>query len=269
MKSEKLSVIIPAYNEELIIHKNLQKIEKILKKALSNHNLSYELILVDDGSDDQTYEQGLKFKKNKSNVKIIRYTQNGGKGKALKYGFDHSTGKYIFFLDADLDISPKFIPQFINYMKETNADVVIGSKRHPDSNINYPLTRQLLSAAYQWINIGLFQLKVTDTQSGCKIFRSEVLKEIFPNVLCKKYAFDLELLVNANHRKWKIVEHPIEIDWKRAKNRLSLRDVWQMGLDTAAIFYRLKIVKHYDGPYKITTPKIHKVYDILYDVIIK
>ncbi len=78
------------------------------------------------------------------------------------------------------------------------------------------------------------------------MFKYKVLKEIFPRVLCKKYAFDLELLVNANHRGFKIVEAPVELNWQRIASRIKLKDIWEIALDTAAIFYRLKILKYYD-----------------------
>jgi len=269
LMGEKISVIIPAYNEEERIYSNIKKVETVLDDLSNKKRLDYEIIIVNDGSIDATYKEALKAREQNHRIIVIDYTDNGGKGNALRKGFDHTSGQYIFFLDADLDISPEHIPNFFNYLEETNADVVVGSKRHPDSNINYPFSRKILSELYQLINFGLFRLDLSDTQTGFKVFRYEVLQQVFPNVLCKKYAFDLELLVNANHGNWKIVEHPIEIDWKRNQNRVSLKDIWQITLDTAAIFYRLKILKHYSGPYRIISPKIHKVYDVLYDGISK
>ena len=264
---EKITVITPAYNEEAQIYENIKKIEHTLKTFSENKKIDYELIIVNDGSTDETYNEAIRAKKENNKIKVVNYTQNGGKGKALKHGFSHATGNYIFFLDADLDISPDHIAPFFEHIRQTGADVVVGSKRHPQSHLHYPLSRKILSEIYQLINFGLFRLDLTDTQSGFKVFKYEVLQQIFPNVLCKKYAFDLELLVNANHRKWIIEEHPIKIDWQRTQNRIQLKDIWQIMLDTTAIFYRLRILKHYSGPYRIISPKIHKVYDALYDGI--
>jgi hypothetical protein len=132
-------------------------------------------------------------------------------------------------------------------MKKYNADVITGSKRHPLSRVDYPLHRRILSQAYQLITKVLFNLNLKDTQAGLKLFKYKVLKEIFPRVLCKKYAFDLELLVNASHRGFKIVEAPVELNWQRIASRMGLKDIWSIFSDTIAIFYRLKILKYYDG----------------------
>lgn len=269
LMSEKISVILPAFNEEEKLFDNIKHVENILNKFIRNKNLDYEIIIVNDGSIDNTQKEALKLKKQNNNVHVIFYPNNGGKGKALKKGFSHCTGDYVIFLDADMDISPEHILLFYKYLKKTDADVIVGSKRHPESNIKYPISRKFLSKIYQLINFLLFRLDISDTQTGIKLFKYEVLYQIFPNILCKKYAFDLELIVNAYHQKCKIVEHPITLEWKRVNNRLTLKDIWQIALDTAAIFYRLRIIKHYTGKYTIIFPKIHKVYDVLYDGITK
>lgn len=240
-----LSIIIPAFNEEKIIYKNLEKTNEALKNILQKHGYTYEIIVVDDGSTDNTYKEALNASENIVNIKVVNYKKNGGKGKALKYGFKYCNARYVTFIDADLDLHPNQISHFIEYMEESNADVVIGSKRHPLSIINYPTSRKVLSGGYHLLTRLLFHLDLSDTQTGLKLFKYEVLKEILPRILCKKYAFDLELLVNVKTRGWKITEAPIELNWQRANNRLKLQDMWHLGLDTAAIFYRLKIKKHY------------------------
>ena len=136
MKSDTISVIIPAYNEEETILKNLKKLEDVLESFSKQHALNYEVIIVDDGSDDNTYAEVTKYKKLNRKIKLISYIKNGGKGNALKAGFAHVSGNYIAFLDADLDISPDHIPTFYRYMMEKDADVVIGSKHHPESNLS-------------------------------------------------------------------------------------------------------------------------------------
>jgi len=236
-----LSVIIPAYNEEKIIFKTIREVEKVLNKL----KLSYEIIVVDDGSTDNTYKEALRAARLNGRIKVVK-KENDGKGSALKYGFNFCSGKLVTFVDADLDLHPRQIPLLIEYMKRYNADIVVGSKRHPLSKINYPFHRKFLSLAYQLIVKILFNLNLRDTQAGLKLFKIEVLKKIFPRILCKKYAFDLELLVNAHHKGFKIVEAPVELNWQRIANRLRLRDIWKIALDTAAIFYRLKILKYYD-----------------------
>jgi hypothetical protein len=132
-------------------------------------------------------------------------------------------------------------------MKRYNADVVVGSKRHPLSKINYPFHRKLLSRAYQIITTILFNLNITDTQAGLKLFKREVLDYVLPRLLCKKYAFDLELLVVASHKGFKIVEAPVELNWQRIESRIVMKDILGIALDTAAIFYRIRILNYYKG----------------------
>jgi glycosyltransferase involved in cell wall biosynthesis len=243
--SRDLSIIVPAFNEGKLIFKTINEIEN----TMENLGLDYEVIVVDDGSKDNTYEEARKAAKSNPRVKVVR-KENGGKGSALKYGFNFCSGKLVTFIDADLDLHPRQIPLFIKYMKKYNADVVVGSKRHPLSKIKYPSHRKFLSRVYQIIVAFLFRLNVRDTQAGLKLFKYEVLKEVFPKVLCKKYAFDLELLVNANHRGFKIVEAPVELNWQRVASRIKFKDIFRIALDTAAIFYRLRILKWYDGEKK-------------------
>jgi len=242
-----LSIIIPAWNEGKIVYDNLQQAEDVFNQLFYNLGFNYEIILVDDGSIDNTYNQALMASKKNGQIKVIHKEKNGGKGSALKYGFKVCSGKFVAFIDADLDLHPKQIPLFIDHMEKYDADVTIGSKRHPLSKVNYPFSRQVLSQAYHILTRILFRLNLSDTQAGLKLFKYEVLEDILPTVLCKKYAFDLELLVSANHRGHEISEIPIELNWQRSKNRLTIRDIWYILLDTLAIFYRFKIVKQYNS----------------------
>ena len=122
---------------------------------------------------------------------------------------------------------------------------MIGSKRDPESKVDYPLTRRALSWCYQLMIKLLFNLNVRDTQAGLKLFKRDVLEDILPRVLVKRYAFDLELLVNANHRGYKIVEAPVEINFHFTSG-INILDIWHIFVDTMAIFYRLRILKYYD-----------------------
>jgi glycosyltransferase involved in cell wall biosynthesis len=173
-----------------------------------------------------------------------------GKGHALRHAFNFVSGDLVTFLDADLDLSPKTIEVLLKYMTSSNADIVIGSKYHPDSKIKYPKNRRILSYLYHLFTKLLFGLPVNDTQVGIKLFKKKVLDDIFPRVLVKGYAFDLELLVNALNRNYKIVEAPIVLDFKRSFGRISLKDIKNIFIDTSAIFYRLKILHYYDKEIK-------------------
>ena len=236
-----LSVIVPAYNEEGIIVKTVEEIKRVLENA----NIDYEIVVVDDGSEDKTYLVVKKRFSRDPRVIVVR-KENGGKGSAIKFGFKFTSGKIIAFKDADLEIHPSYITKMVKELKNRGVDGVIGSKRIPGASFWYPPLRRVLSRAYWMLVRVLFKLSVTDTQIGIKVFRREALEEILPRILCKRYAFDVELLANLERRGYKLLEYPVRSRFQRKKSRIRIGDVWKMLLDTLAIYYRMKILKYYD-----------------------
>ncbi len=236
-----ISVTIPAYNKGEVISKTIEETENVFRKNRSD----FEIIVVDDGSGDNTYQEALRTAKKYGNVTVKRLKRNRGKGYALREAFKYTTGDLILFLDADLDIHPRQFNVFMRHMNEYDADVVIGSKRHTESRIIFPLRRRIFSQLYHIFTKLFFKLPVGDTQVGMKLFKRGVLEKIFPKVVVKKYAFDVELLLNANLRKFKIVEAPIDINFKRFNSAVNLRSIYDMFMDTLAIAYRLRVLRYY------------------------
>lgn len=242
-----LSVIIPAYNES----KSIATTVRSLVRGLEKQNLgSYEVVVVSDGSSDDTLQivRELKLR----HVRATGYPKNQGKGYALTYGVRHSRGDIVTFFDAGGDFDPHHIQQFSQLMDIFDADIVVGSKRHPASKLNYPLRRQFFSNLYYYLIRVLFNLKVRDTQSGLKLFRREVLMRIMPRAVVKRYAFDVELLVIAKHLGFnRIFEAPVRLQYNFSQTGIN----WKSGLhsvwDTIAIWYRLHILHWYDRPHVI------------------
>ena len=239
----KLSVVMPAYNEATHIVDNLlQTID-----TMATICPEFEIIVVDDGSPDNTYLHAVEaLAELGDNIRVVRYHRNAGKGNALICGFEHSCGEIVAFLDADMDLHPSQISDMLEILDRKNVDVVIGSKWHRDSKINYPLVRRLWSIGYFFLVRTLFGLPLRDTQTGLKVFRADVLRRVFPRILAKRYAFDVEVLVNAHMLGYKIADAPVALEFARSFNRVALADVWTVFLDTLAIFYRARIVKYYD-----------------------
>lgn len=239
IKNKKLSIVIPAYNENKVIC-------EMLKETTSSLNgINHEIIIVDDGSLDGTYDKVVEFSKNHKNIKIVNYGDNHGKGFAIRYGAKYATGDIVAFIDADLNIHPIQILRLIEEMEKSGADIVVGSKRHKDSNVKYPLNRKIYSDLYYYFVKTLFGVPIKDTQVGLKLYKREVVEKIFPIVLVKRYAFAIEVLANAHKMGYKMVEAPIDINMDFDSN-VNKKAIWNMFVDTCAVFYRMKIIHYYD-----------------------
>lgn len=241
-------MVVPAYKQEKTIKKDLQIIEKTLQKGLRDE-YTYEIICVIDGELDNSKKEAKKIKSSK--IKVLSYKKNKGKGYAVRYGMHHCRGDLVSFLDAGRDISPKGIMMLMAHMDWYNADIIVGSKRHPVSKVNYPFVRHILSIGYHFGVQILFGLPLRDTQSGIKIFKKKVVKKILPRLLVKRYAMDIEMLAVARYLGFtRIFEAPIEVMFDQKTSAINWKTVFKMAWDTAAVFYRLRILKYYDNANK-------------------
>src|ERR1700674_442401 len=238
-RAAELSVIVPAYREGRRIHDNLKRLVRELDKL----NVTYEVVVVSDGNTDATVTEANRL--GSPSIRVSQYPMNIGRGFALSFGVAQSIGDLVTFIDADMERDPANIKGFIELMKATGCDAVIGSKRHPLSRVAYPKFRRLQSAAYQLFVRLLFNLNVRDTQTGLKLFRRPVLAEALPLLAIKKFAFDLELLVVAHQLGYRnVCEAPISLDYQ-FESTVNLGSAWRVLWDTAAIFYRLRILRYY------------------------
>jgi glycosyltransferase involved in cell wall biosynthesis len=240
----KISVVMPAYNEARHIVRNLLETVDTLQGA--GHD--FEIIVVDDGSPDKTYLEAAKILSSHPEVvRVVHYQVNQGKGNALMCGSWFARGEVVVFLDADMDLHPSQLAGFFEILKREKADVVIGSKRHRLSQVDYPFSRRCISFVYYSLIRILFGLPVKDTQTGIKVFRREVLDRVFPRVLAKRFAFDIEVLANAHRMGYRIVDAPVKLEFRRGTfGRIRVKDVMNITLDTLAIFYRMHILRYYD-----------------------
>ncbi len=189
MLKGKISVVMPAYNEAQFIEQNI--VETV--QTCESFGYDFEVVVVDDGSPDDTHARAAKAHlRHPERVRVVRYDRNLGKGSALSCGVSYATGKYIVFLDADMDLHPEQLPVFFEIMDLDAADAVIGSKWHPASHVQYPRLRRVYSIAYYMLVRLLFGLPLRDTQTGLKLFRTALLKDVLPRMVERKFAFDIE-----------------------------------------------------------------------------
>lgn len=238
-----LSIIVPAYKQEKTIISDIYR----LFDALDKLDIDYEIIVVVDGFLDGTYDKIKKIKRKK--LRRYGYNKNQGKGYTVKYGMLKAKGDIIGFIDAGMDIDPSSFSILLDFMKLHNADIVVGSKLHPDSVVSYPLKRRILSWGYRTLTHLLFGFNVRDTQVGLKLFKKEVVESVFPRLLVKQFAFDVEILAVAYSLGYtRIYEAPIRLMFKD-QSSITSRSFWRiiffMLWDTVAVFYRLRILKYY------------------------
>ena len=231
-----LSVILPAYNESHIIEETLGRVDSAVRQT----GLRYEIVVVDDGSMDGTKRKVANYANNNGHVKVVGYKRNIGKGHAIKTGFQCAKGNSVIFIDSDLDIDPQLILRYFEAL--IHGDIVIGSKWHPQSSVEIPLVRRMLSHAFNVLARLLTGVRLRDTQTGLKAVRKKVLERVFSRLTVKRYAYDVELLAVANLYGLRIVEMPVDI---RVGGLFNPKEVWRMFVDLLGIAYRLRARKWY------------------------
>jgi glycosyltransferase involved in cell wall biosynthesis len=237
MSSEPLlSLIVPAHNAATFIEDSLHAIIAELQSLQA----PFEIIVICDGSTDRTPQVARRVLDPR--IRVLGYADNHGKGYAICFGVAQARGRLVGWLDADLDISPAVIVDAVRRFEQRSIDAVIGSKRHPQSQVDYPMIRRVLSWGFQLLVRLLFRISVRDTQVGAKVFRGEMVRTVVPLLLIKRYAFDLEVLaVGAEFGFDRIEEAPVHLEYRFTGSGISKDAVQRMFLDTLAIAYRIHL----------------------------
>ena len=231
----KLTIVMPCYNEGTRIYRNV--IETITQ--VEKFCPSFRLIVVNDGSTDETESELERAKLADKRVGVISYEKNQGKGYAVRRGILSANSEYVAFLDADLELPPYLLEGFMEEAEGKDApDIVIGSKMHPSSQVEYPRLRKIMSTGYYWFIKLLFGLKLKDTQTGIKLFRTEKIKPVMKSVRTTGYSFDIEVLAIASKLGLTIKEMPVVVNFSRnkdSKSKISLASIFRMVGDSIRI----------------------------------
>jgi len=201
-----LSVIIPAYNEQARLAPHLGHVIAYLHERF----LDFELIVVDDGSTDQTASVVTAAFQGEPRARLIAYQPNRGKGYAIRTGVLASRGEQVIFLDADLSTPVEEIPRALELLQ--TADIVIGSRDLPGADIRVPQPpyRRLASEIFKWVRylmIGLWN--ISDTQCGFKAYRGPAARQLFALAQVERFLFDVEILYLADRAGLRILEIPV------------------------------------------------------------
>ncbi len=238
-----VTVIVPAYNEGGRIAPTLREISAFL----GNQGYRYELIMVDDGSSDGTYDVARDVATDVPQLKIHRHPKNLGKGMAVKSGFLIATGELVFFTDADHSTPIQELPKFVRHAHD-GYDVVIGSRALPDSVVtrHQRWYRENMGRVFNWL-VRLFIVRgFYDTQCGFKCFKRDRCAPIFERQTLGGFCFDVELIYLAKRQGLRVVEVPVM--WRNsADTRVStLKDSLRMFRDLLRI--RLRAIR---GKYRV------------------
>lgn len=235
---------MPAYNEGSRIYENIFETIRIISEFADD----FEIIAVNDGSTDNTKTEIQRAAQEDGRIRMVSSDTNHGKGSAILAGVAESSGTYIAFLDADLELNPSQLVRYFEKMFRSGCDVVIGSKLHKDSELKYPLKRKIMSIGYYMMLRVLFNLKLRDTQTGLKLFKAGALKPAAHLVRTSGFAYDIEMLVAVSRRGGRIEEVPVKVVYvrERTARRIKFKDVWQAFKDTISIFIRAQFKCYYD-----------------------
>ena len=236
MSNIRLSVIIPAYNEEKRLPKTLIEIDKYLSKQ----DYNYEIVVVDDGSRDETVAITKEMVSKIRNLRVIDNKENHGKGYVVKQGMLQSNGEYRLFMDADNSTSVDQVEGMWPYFEE-KFDIIIGSREIEGAVLDppQPITRKPKGAAFRLLtNVFAWLWDIKDTQCGFKAFTREAAENIFKECKIDRFAFDVEALVIARKLNYKIKEMPIT--WVNdLESKVKFKNMAKMGFDLVKIRWNL------------------------------
>jgi len=202
----KLSVVVPCYNEENRFQKGLTH----YLSYLSKQKYPWELILVNDGSHDQTVELMRDSARGKSNIQIVTYSRNHGKGYAIIQGVKTAHGQYILFTDLDHSVPIATVESFFKYF-EKGYQAVIGSRRVKEAkiHIHQHFLRELLGKGFTLLVRLLIDWQIKDATCGFKAFEKNIAQKIFSKITVYDWAFDAEILFLCKKYKIKVAQAPV------------------------------------------------------------
>ena len=234
-----VAMVVPCFNPGPVVLETLDRIAAVLGPITD----TFEVIAVSDGSTDGS--PALIDAHHRPWLRHIDCGANGGKGRAVRTGFQAARAGVVGFIDADGDLPPEQLPAYVRALADYEADVVVASKRHPDSETSVPRLRRIYSSGFQLLVRSLFRLDIRDTQTGLKLFNREVIEQVLPSLQEDGFALDLELLVAAQvHGFTRIVELPVRLE-HQFNSTVSTRSVHQMFVATFRIFWQSRMSLRY------------------------
>lgn len=205
MNNNLLSIVIPAYREELRLPRTVHKLFNYLNTV---PDLPFEVVIVVEPSPDKTFEVAQSLSQTYPNIKILENEVPLGKGGSVRKGLLESKGEFTCFMDADGATDFSFLYKSYQKMKSKNVKVIIASRALKDSVIKnkQPFSRQVMGKTYRLLTRFYLGLPYQDTQCGCKIFHRSVIPFLFEEISEQGFSFDLEILLKAKVKHIDVLE---------------------------------------------------------------
>jgi glycosyltransferase involved in cell wall biosynthesis len=233
-----LSVVVPFYNPGAALRPTVER----LVECLRGEGVAFEVLAVSDGSTDGSEATIADLE----GVRVISAGVNQGKGAALHLGFATARGSWIGFVDADGDIDPRHLVDYLRLAREGNLPGVYANKRHEQSDSGASGFRKIVSLFYSTLVTMLFLLGMRDTQTGCKVLRRDVLADLLPRMRERRFAFDLEFFVAAKAAGIRgFVGAPVRLEERVAGSTVTSKAILRTIKDTFVIFGRLHLTRQY------------------------
>ncbi|KAG2188425.1 hypothetical protein INT44_001178 [Umbelopsis vinacea] len=208
MTTDKYSVLLPTYNER----ENLPVITWLLARTFTQHNIDWEIVIIDDASPDGTQDVARELQKIYGEDRIQLRPRAGklGLGTAYVHGIQFATGNYTIIMDADFSHHPKFIPEMIRLQKQHDYDVVSGTRYKTGGGVyGWDLKRKLVSRGANFLATLLLRPKASDLTGSFRLYKKDVLLQLIQATIAKGYVFQMEMIVRARQFNYKVGEVPI------------------------------------------------------------
>jgi dolichyl-phosphate beta-glucosyltransferase len=217
MSTPFVSIILPCYNEA----GHLENSVKTLVEESKKFNFAFEFIFVEDKSTDTTRNLLTKLEKTLPNSQFLYHEKNKGRGAAVKTGVAAAKGDIVGFIDIDLEVGPRYIPEFVKAL-ETN-DAAIANRKYYSDSVVRALIRETLSNYYKSLNKRVLKHPFSDTEAGYKFFRKDPLKGFFVTKTNDHWFWDTEFVMYCFHKKLRLVE--IDVEFLRDNTKKSTVNV--------------------------------------------
>ncbi|ANQ08124.1 Dolichyl-phosphate b-d-mannosyltransferase [Plasmodium coatneyi] len=235
--AQKYSIVLPTYNEK----DNLPYVVYMIIKELKEKNIDFEIIVVDDNSEDKTADVYRKLQSifTEENLLLIERKKKLGLGSAYMDALKIVSGNFVIIMDADLSHHPKYIYDFIKKQKETNCDIVTGTRYNKQGGISgWTFKRVIISRVANFLSQFLLFTNLTDLTGSFRLYRTDVLREVIQLVQGRGYVFQMEVIVRANKLGKKIEEVGyVFVDRMFGQSKLSSNEIFQYLFGLLRLFW--------------------------------